>query len=224
LNHTNLFAKNNLNEAEEITDIANTGVSAEKRKHDDENSREGSPPKKRVSRSRSRSKSLLSSNDIDELEFEDGKKEEAEEPEEADAKGEDVKLNQKCQVSIRPLWSSWNINPAFMLEETNKVIRIRLAELKSDFGHLNSKFTKYNSEHVMEMEAVKEREIWLTEQLKEAVRDKETEKMNWLREKEDFEMKLQRLEEEKQNMKMISDMLSCFEKPSAGVQTDGDDE
>ena len=52
--------------------------------------------------------------------------------------------------------------------------------------------------------------------MKEAVRDKETEKMSWQREKEDFEKKLQRLEEEKKNMKMISDMLSnCFEKPSA---------
>ena len=59
--------------------------------------------------------------------------------------------------------------------------------------------------------------------MKEAVRDKETEKMSWQREKEDFEKKLQRLEEEKKNMKMISHMLSnCFEKPSAGVQTVGD--
>ena len=57
--------------------------------------------------------------------------------------------------------------------------------------------------------------------MKEAVRDKETEKMSWQREKEDFEKKLQRLEEEKKNMKMISDMLSnCFEKPSAGVHGD----
>ena len=53
--------------------------------------------------------------------------------------------------------------------------------------------------------------------MKEAVRDKETEKMSWQREKEDFEKKLQRLKEEKKNMKMISDMLSnCFEKPSTG--------
>ena len=60
--------------------------------------------------------------------------------------------------------------------------------------------------------------------MKEAVRDKETERMSWQREKEDFEKKLQRLEEEKKNMKMVSDMLSnCFEKPSAGVQTDGDE-
>ena len=60
--------------------------------------------------------------------------------------------------------------------------------------------------------------------MKEAVRDKEKEKMSWQREKEDFEKKLQRLEEEKKNMKMISDMLSnCFEKPSTGVQTDGDE-
>ena len=59
--------------------------------------------------------------------------------------------------------------------------------------------------------------------MKEAVRDKETEKMSWQREKEDFEKKLQRLEEEKKNMKMISHMLSnCFEKQSAGVQTVGD--
>ena len=56
--------------------------------------------------------------------------------------------------------------------------------------------------------------------MKEAVRDKETEKMRWQREKEDFEKKLQRLEEEKKNINMISHMLSnCFEKPSAGVQT-----
>ena len=160
LNHTNLFVKNNLNEEnnEAGPDIASTSVSAEKRKHDEENSRESSPLKKRVSRSRSRSKSLLSSNDIDELEFEDGKKEEAEEPEEADAKGEDVKLNQKCQVSIRPLWSSWNINPAFMLEETNRVIRIRLAESKSEL-------TKCKGDHLMEMELVKERKIWLAEQV-----------------------------------------------------------
>ena len=62
---------------------------------------------------------------------------------------------------------------------------------------------------------------FLTAQLKEAVRDKETEKMSWQREKEDFEKKLQSLEEEKKKMKMISDMLgNCFEKPSAGVQTD----
>ena len=53
--------------------------------------------------------------------------------------------------------------------------------------------------------------------MKEAVRDKEAEKMSWQREKEDFEKKLQRLKEEKKNMKMISDMLSnCFEKPSTG--------
>ena len=59
--------------------------------------------------------------------------------------------------------------------------------------------------------------------MKEAVRDKETEKMSWQREKEDFEKKLQRLEEEKKNINMISHMLSnCFEKPSAGVQTVGD--
>ena len=46
--------------------------------------------------------------------------------------------------------------------------------------------------------------------------------MSWEREKEDFEKKLQRLEEEKKKMKMISDMLSnCFEKASAGVHTDG---
>ena len=57
--------------------------------------------------------------------------------------------------------------------------------------------------------------------MKEAVRDKETEKISWQREKEDFEKKLQRLEEEKENMKMISHMLSnCFERPSTGVQTD----
>ena len=59
--------------------------------------------------------------------------------------------------------------------------------------------------------------------MKEAVRDKESEKMCWQREKEDFEKKLQRLEEEKKNINMISHMLSnCFEKPSAGVQTVGD--
>ena len=47
--------------------------------------------------------------------------------------------------------------------------------------------------------------------------------MSWQREKEDFEKKLQRLEEEKKNMKIISDMLSnCFEKPSGGVQRDGE--
>ena len=71
LNHTNLFVKNNLNEEnnEAGPDIASTSVSAEKRKHDEENSKEGFPPKKRVSRSRSRSP--LSSNDIEELEFED---------------------------------------------------------------------------------------------------------------------------------------------------------
>ena len=58
--------------------------------------------------------------------------------------------------------------------------------------------------------------------MKETRRDRETENMSWQREKEDFEKKLQRLEEEKKNMKMISDMLSnCFEKPSAGVQPDG---
>ena len=46
--------------------------------------------------------------------------------------------------------------------------------------------------------------------------------MSWQREKEDFEKKLQRLEEEKKNMKMVSDMLSnCFEKASARVHTDG---
>ena len=69
LNQTNLFVKNNLNEEnnEAGPDIASTSVSAEKRKHDEENSREGLPPKKRVSRnrSRSRSRSLLSSNDVD---------------------------------------------------------------------------------------------------------------------------------------------------------------
>ena len=152
LNHTNLFVKNNLNEAEEITDIASTSVSAEKRKHDEENSKEGFPPKKRVSRSRSRSP--LSSNDIEELEFEDGKKEET-----------DVKLNQKCQVSIRPLWPRWNLDPVFILNEVNRVMRIRLAELKSEFGHLNRKITKCNREHLMEMEIAKEREISLTEQV-----------------------------------------------------------
>merc|ERR1712062_204359 len=80
LNHTNLFEKNNLNEPEEITDIANTGVFAKKRKHEEERSREGLPPKKRVlrSRSRSRSTSLLSSNDREELEDEDLQKEDEE--------------------------------------------------------------------------------------------------------------------------------------------------
>ena len=54
--------------------------------------------------------------------------------------------------------------------------------------------------------------------MKEAVRDKETEKMSWQREKEDFEKKLQRLEEEKKNMKRISLMLSnCFETDGAGL-------
>ena len=58
--------------------------------------------------------------------------------------------------------------------------------------------------------------------MKEAVRDKETEKMSWQREKEDFEKKRQRLEEEKKKIKMISDRLSnCFEKASTGVQTHG---
>ena len=58
--------------------------------------------------------------------------------------------------------------------------------------------------------------------MKEVRQDRETEKMSWQREKEDFEKKLQRLEEEKKNMKMISDMLSnCFEKASARVHTDG---
>ena len=75
LNHTNLFVKNNLNEPEEITDIANTGVSAKKRKHDEESSRESLPPKKRVLRSRSTSTSFLSSNDMEELEEEDLQKE-----------------------------------------------------------------------------------------------------------------------------------------------------
>ena len=104
--------------------------------------------------SRSRSRSPLSSNDIEELEFEDGKKEET-----------DVKLNQKCQVSIRPLWPRWNLDPVFILNEVNRVMRIRLAELKSEFGHFNRKITKYNSEHLMEMEIAKEREISLTEQV-----------------------------------------------------------
>ena len=159
LNHTNMFVKCNLNEEynEAGPDIAST----EKRKHDEENSREGLPPKKRVSRnrSRSRSKSLLSSNDMEELEDEDEKKEEAHE------KGEYVKLNQKCQVNICPLLSRWNLNPVFMYNEINRVIRIRLAELKSEVGHLNSEITKGNGEHVMEMEVAKEREILLTEQV-----------------------------------------------------------
>ena len=161
LNHTNLFVKNNLNEEnnEAGPDIASTSVSAEKRKHDEENSREGLPPMKRVSRnrsrSRSRSRSLLSSNDIEELEDEDEKKEEGKE---AHAKGEYVKLNQKCQVSIRPLLPRWNLNPVFMINEVNRVIRIRLAELKSEL-------TKCNREHVMEMEVAKKRTIWLAEQV-----------------------------------------------------------
>ena len=163
LNHTNMFVKNNLNEEynEAGPDIASTSVCAEKRKHDEENSREDLPPKKRVSRnrSRSRSKSLLSSNDMEELEDEDEKKEEAHE------KGKYVKLNQKCQVSICPLLSRWNLNPVFMYNEINRVIRIRLAELKSEVGHLNSQITKGNGEHVMEMEVAKEREISLTEQV-----------------------------------------------------------
>ena len=202
LNHTNLFVKNNLNEPEEITDIANTGVSAKKRKHDEESSRESLPPKKRVLRSRSTSTSFLSSNDMEELEEEDLQKEdekrkhdeensgmglpprkrvsrgrsrstrlmssndmEDEDVKEAHEKGEYVKLSQKCKVSICPLWSRWNLNPEFILNEVNRVIRIRLAELKSDVGHLNRKITKYHSEHVMEMEVAKEREIWLTEQV-----------------------------------------------------------
>ena len=152
LNHTNMFVKNNLNEEhnEAGPDIAST----EKRKHDEENSRECLPPKKRVSRnrSRSRSKSLLSSNDMEELEDEDEKKEEAHE------KGKYVKLNQKCQVSICPLLSRWNLNPVFMYNEINRVIRIRLAELKSER-------TKCIGDHLMEMEVAKEREISLTEQV-----------------------------------------------------------
>ena len=164
LNHTNLFVKNNLNEEnnEAGPDIASTSVSAKKRKHDEENSRECLPPKKRVSRNRSRSRSLLSSNDMEELEDEDEKKEEVKK---AHEKGEYVKLNQKCQVSICPLLSRWNLNPVFMYNEINRVIRIRLAELKSDVGHLNSKITKCNGEHVMEKEVAKEREISLTEQV-----------------------------------------------------------
>ena len=64
----------------------------------------------------------------------------------------------------------------------------------------------------------------VTAQVKEVRQGRETEKMSWHREKEDFEKKLQRLKEEKKNMKMISDMLSnCFEKPSTGVHTDGDE-
>ena len=162
LNHTNMFVKNNLNEEynEAGPDIASTSVCAEKRKHDEENSREGLPLKKRVSRSRSRS--LLSSNDMEELEDEDEKKEEVKK---AHEKGEYVKLNQKCQVSICPLLSRWNLNPVFMYNEINRVIRIRLAELKSEVGHLNSEITKGNREHVMEMEVAKEKEISLTEQV-----------------------------------------------------------
>ena len=159
LNHTNLFVQNNLNEEknEAGPDIASTSVPAEKRKHDEENSREGLPPKKRVSRnrSRSRSRSLLSSNDIEELEDEDEKKEEGKE---AHAKGEYVKLNQKCQVSIRPLLPRWNLNPVFMINEVSRVIRIRLAELKSEL-------TKCKRDHLMEMELAKERKIWLAEQV-----------------------------------------------------------
>ena len=106
-------------------------------------------------RSRSRSRSLLSSNDIEELEDEDEKKGEGKE---AHAKGEYVKLNQKCQVSIRPLLPRWNLNPVFMINEVNRVIRIRLAELKSEL-------TKCKGDHLMEMELVKERKIWLAEQV-----------------------------------------------------------
>ena len=131
LNHTNLFVKNNLNEPEEITDIANTGVSAKKRKHDEESSRESLQPQKRVLRSRSTITSFLSSNDMED-----------EDVKEAHEKGEYVKLSQKCKVSICPLWSRWNLNPEFILNEVNRVIRIRLAELKSDVGHSTIKIHK----------------------------------------------------------------------------------
>ena len=103
----------------------------------------------------SRSRNLQSSNDTEELEDEDEKKEEVKE---AHVKREYVKLNQKCQVSIRPLLPRWNLNPVFMINEVNRVIRIRLAELKSEL-------TKCKGDHLMEMELVKERKIWLAEQV-----------------------------------------------------------
>ena len=175
LNQTNLFVKNNLNEEnnEAGPDIASTSVSAEKRKHDEENSREGLPPKKRVSRSRSLSFSNVSN--MEELEnlhnneYSDDDITVVHKTLEYE-KEEDVRLNQRCKVNIYPLeiwmWNSYSVHPTLVYKEINRVMKIRLRQRERKSEKLQSENEHLNSELKMVKEVAIEREISLSEQVR----------------------------------------------------------
>ena len=168
----NLFVKSDLKEQnnEAGPDINSNSVCAEKRQHG-ENSRESLPPKKRLSRKRSRS--LLSSNGIKMEELEDSHINEYSDDDISVVhktleyeKEEDVKLNQRCQVNIYPLmWNSHSINPTLVYKEINRVMRVRLRQRELKSEQLQSEVEHLKSELAMEKEAAKEREISLMEQV-----------------------------------------------------------
>ena len=170
----NLFVKSDLKDQNNKAgpDITSNSVSAEKRQHG-ENLREGLPPKKRVSRSRS----LLFSNvsNMEELEnlhnneysdddiTVDQKTLEYE-------KEEDVRLNQRCKVNIYPLeiwmWNSYSVHPTLVYKEINRVMRTRLRERERKSEELQSEKEHLNSELKMVKEVAIEREISLSEQVR----------------------------------------------------------
>ena len=168
----NLFVTSDLKEQnnEAGPDITSNSVCAEKRQHG-ENSRESLPPKKRLSRKRSRS--LLSSNGIKMEELEDSHINEYSDDDITVVhktlkyeKEENVKLNQRCQVNIYPLmWNSHSINPTLVYKEINRVRRIRLRQRELKSKQLQSEVEHLKSEIAKEKEAAKEREISLMEQV-----------------------------------------------------------
>ena len=168
----NLFVTSDLKEQnnEAGPDIISNSVCAEKRQHG-ENSRESLPPKKRLSRKRSRN--LLSSSDIKMEELEDSHINEYSDDDITVVhktleyeKEEDVKLNQRCQVNIYPLmWNSHSINPTLVYKEINRVRRIRLRQRELKSKQLQSEVEHLKSEIAKEKEAAKERETSLMEQV-----------------------------------------------------------
>ena len=168
----NLFVTSDLKEQDNEAgpDITSNSVCTEKRQHG-ENSRESLPPKKRLSRKRSRS--LLSSNGIKMDELEDSHINEYSDDDITVVhktlkyeKEEDVKLNQRCQVNIYPLmWNSHSINPTLVYKEINRVGKIRLRQRELKSKQLQSEVEHLKSEIAKEKEAAKERETSLMEQV-----------------------------------------------------------
>ena len=168
----NLFVTSDLKEQnnEAGPDITSNSVCTEKRQHG-ENSRESLPPKKRLSRKRSRN--LLSSSDIKMEELEDSHINEYSDDDITVVhktleyeKEEDVKLNQRCQVNIYPLmWNSHSINPTLVYKEINRVGKIRLRQRELKSKQLQSEVDHLKSEIANEKESAKEREISLMEQV-----------------------------------------------------------